>query len=972
MKSKPHIHKTLYIYKAITSKIIILRTLLFIVLWGASTHKALSTPKGTEKINTLHETQRDSEEEIDLDTIIAEDDDLLADPILRIIPKKFPQEEGENTSTIVEIDNTETTEETKSSKDIKDDINRAIEKTQASLGESMTEMPVTGSHIKRMRNNISPPIITIDRPSMEKTGYNSIADVLRDMTFSSFGSMRETSGTKTPGASHVNLRGLGAHRTLVLMNGKRIQKDALTQSTDLHLIPLESVERIEILKDSASAIYGSDALGGVVNIITRTNVNGSEVSFKQLISEETGGNQTEASITSGYSNSKLSITGLIHHRTNQAIYARHRNHAKVNLSSIGSSPSFRILNSKKQPYRNTNGSVAVRSRLQTTPDCPIERVFKSSNGDIICQYNKADDMNMRPKISQNSATLSANFQANQEFNTFIRLNGSQRHTKWVSSPSPADSEEGLTIPGIRAKVYLRKAQGLNKAFDRLKDTDFVDIHYRLMELGLRTSEVDTQHYNALTGATFDMGDNWEFEISASYSQSLRRDVGISGYTRSNDLKELLKNGFNPLAPKGQRGNLKNLNYPTWSTSKSNLTSTEILATGKIFEMKPGSVELAIGTQAHNEVFHIDADEASKRGEVIGRAEHKLTGKRDVVSAYVELVTPITSHIEWSLAGRQDSYSDFGQAFSPKTSLYWKLSPYVLLRSSLEKGFKAPNMNDLYRTSSQSQPFFIDQVLCQQEGGVACRPQQWLVEIQGNPNLKAEKSFSAYLGTTIQPLTNMSLSLDGWYMELKNQVDIDYETITAAESQLGRPHLRENFGIDITRDEASGTIQLIKSPIQNLAESTASGIDFTTEFSTYTGLGRWLLSIQHSHILYMKTTGLPGFTTKDKLRTAKHPPWRNTISLTYAPTYRQSGSIVARTIASHKKAYALMGNIKNYTELDLQYSYNGSWGGVISLGVRNILGTTPTIDDSNPVAPEIAHSLYDGNGRMGWVQYKHIF
>ena len=128
---------------------------------------------------------------------------------------------------------------------------------------------------------------------------------LETLTVNSFGSLRETPDIGAPGASTVSLRGLGATRTLVLVDGKRVQKDSLLNAADLNMIPFAAVERIEILKDSASAIYGSDALGGVVNIITRKDFNGNEVSAKYLISQDSGGNQAEMSLTSGYSHLRV-------------------------------------------------------------------------------------------------------------------------------------------------------------------------------------------------------------------------------------------------------------------------------------------------------------------------------------------------------------------------------------------------------------------------------------------------------------------------------------------------------------------------------------------------------------------------------------------------------------------------------------------------------------------------------------------
>ena len=213
--------------------------------------------------------------------------------------------------------------------------------------EELEKISITGSRIKKIDLEGASPVLVIDREAMEKTGYNSVGDVLRDMTVNSFGSYRETTNSSVPGAATVSLRGLGSDRTLILIDGKRMQKDAYLNSGDLGLIPFAAVERIEVLKDSASAVYGSDALGGVVNIITRNDFNGTEVSVKQLVSEQVGGDQTEVSVTSGYANSKFNVTGILSYRNNTAIYSRDREHSRIGLSQTGSPGSFRTLRPEK-------------------------------------------------------------------------------------------------------------------------------------------------------------------------------------------------------------------------------------------------------------------------------------------------------------------------------------------------------------------------------------------------------------------------------------------------------------------------------------------------------------------------------------------------------------------------------------------------------------------------------------------------
>ena len=841
-----------------------------------------------------------------------------------------------------------------------------------SRSEDIEKIQVTGSRIKRIDMEGPSPVITIDKEAMEKTGYNSVADVLRDMTVSPFGSRRESSGNAMPGVATVSLRGLGASRTLVLVDGRRIQKDAISNSADLNLIPFAAVERIDVLKDSASALYGSDALGGVVNIITRKNFNGSEAAIKQFVSEGVGGNQTELSVTSGYSDSKMNVTGVLYHKFNDAIYARDRVHSKRGLSPTGAPGSFRIFKADGSPYTKPDGSIDRRSKWQPDPNCPADRTETLPGGrGQRCQYNFADRATTRPAIKQTSAMLNTNLRVGGRVNTFVRLSGTQRNVDWVFAPTPAGSFVGLGVSGAQAKAFLNKANSkLSKAFEGLQDDDFVDISYRLMELGDRLSTAITNQYAMLTGLTVEVGDTWDVEVSLGHNRSFRKDLGTGGYALVHKLSEYLSTKFNPFASFGQRGDLSQLQYPTWATSMTHLTFSEVLATGEISEVNAGPIGMAVGIQAHREIFRVDADKATKNDEVIGSAGSELSGSRNVNSAYVELSVPLMPDFEWSLAARRDSYSDFGEAFSPKTAFRWQVHPQWMVRSSIGQGFKAPDMDALYQATSHGFPTFTDQVLCQ-KNKEDCVPRQWKVKSSGNRNLKEERSLSQSLGAVFQFGHQNSLGIDFWHLRLTNQVGIDFEDATMAESRFGPEHTKR-FGINITRDPVTNEIVEMQTPNQNLSELETGGVDVSTELFANTGIGQWALSLQHSHVFFGKSVDFPGLPKKDRLGEAGLPPWRNVISLSYAPTENQTGSLTARTTASHEKEVPEKGDQGQHTEFDLQYTYSGSWGGIISAGIRNVLGAVPPIDNSNADIPELDSSLYDGNGRVAWIQYKQSF
>ena len=846
---------------------------------------------------------------------------------------------------------------------------------------SMEKIQVTGSRIKQIQVEGPSPILILNKDEMEKTGYNSVADVLRDLTINSFGSPRERAGSTAPGTASVSLRGLGANRTLVLIDGKRVQRDSITESVDLNLIPFAAIKRVEILKDGASAVYGSDAIGGVVNIITHKNFNGTEASAKYFMSQEAGGNQSEASITSGYSTNKLSVTGVLYHRSNKMIYARDRAHAAVGLSDVGSPGSFRALQPDgKTDYKNPGGSTtAPRSLFQPAPDCPTERISKfGDKGDLVCQYNFADNASMRPSLQQTNLMLNTNYKLKNNVHFFARTTGTLRQTRWVFAPSPAKDAK---ISGARAKDLVKKLSGegkqkLSKAFQKVKDDDHIEIFYRLTELGNRISDVSSHQYNTLLGSTVEIGETWEAEFSGGYNESFRKDIGVSGYALLEPLTNHFKKTFNALASEGERGSLDALNYQTWAHSKTQLAFAEASASGEVVNTPTGPISIAVGFQTYMERYLVDADKPSKNGEVIGNAGSEIRGDRSVVSGYVETSIPLASNLEWNLAGRADSYSDFGQTFSPKVTLRWQATPHIMFRSSLSQGFKAPDLNDLYKAHSRGWPTFIDEYFCAKQGGSACDPKQWKTVSKGNLNLKEEKSLSVNLGTFIQPTDNFSFNLEAWYLKLNNRVSSgntifqEYQDITKAEL-LGLNY--KQYGIEIERDPVMGSIKLLTAPALNLSSLDMQGVDIATQVSTRNRLGHWALNLQHSHLLYSNSVNFPGIKRSNRLGRNGMPKWRNIIALSYAPTNTIVGTLSLRTIDKHKKLKERLGELNRYSELDLQLSQKiNSIKGTLSAGIRNLLGSTPPIDNSNPSAPRISHSLYDGNGRIAWVQYKQAF
>ena len=831
--------------------------------------------------------------------------------------------------------------------------------------EQVEKITIIGSRIKRVHVEGAIPRTIIEREELERTGYNSLGDILRNLTINSFGSRRESARSSSPGVAAVNLKGLGPDRTLVLINGKRVQKDPITHFVDLNLIPLASIERVEIVQDGASSLYGSEALGGVVNIVTRKGFHGNEVSAKYSLSEGRGGDQSEISLASGYETSKLSVTSIIYHRSNEEILSSDRKHSRLQMSSYSSHGTFRFLKSDKQtPYMGKGNDF-----VYTKSDCPQVVATRGGSG---CRENYAEYITNRPSLSQTSALLDTKLKIRDGLSVFLQANGTKRRANWHYAPTAVGpfSEHGLS--GKSAKKYIDEADpSLKPILMTLQDDDFVGVSYRFVGLDNLESDIQTDQYGAVTGLDVELSEAWSLEAFSGYSNSLRRDRGVKGHVLSQDIQYQLDNNFNPFASSVNRESLTVKDYQAWMHSQADVLWSEVIVRGEVLEMASGPVGIAFGGTFQKESFRVDSDEALKNEEVVGRAGGESKGERDIFSTYVELSLPLSPVFEWSLSGRHDSYSDFGHIFSPQTAIRWQASPKLLVRSSLGQGFKAPNLNDLYSAKYHGFPQFIDYVSCRENGEQVCKPRSWKRVGGGNKDLSAERSLSANLGFVVQPTRSFSLSLDSWYLQLKNQVGLDLSEMTMAEHKLGKRYI-ESLGIKVERNRHTKAIKQVTVLNQNLSETDLSGLDLATDFFTATRLGTITFRFRHSHLFYYRTVGFRGLDKKNIIGEWEHPQWKNALSVIYGPLNHHSAAITMRTIAQHKKQVKEKGYNRRHSEVDLQYTYKALWGGSLSLGLRNALGTSPPIDDSNPSRLQISESLYDGNGRAGWIQYKHIF
>ncbi|MCM2280339.1 MAG: TonB-dependent receptor [Bdellovibrionaceae bacterium] len=808
------------------------------------------------------------------------------------------------------------------------------------LASQVERVEVTGSRIKRISVEGPSPVTVVDKEAIKKSGHNSVSDLLRDMTASSFGVSRENSGSSAAGVSTIGLRGLGAERTLVLLNGRRLPKDPAAEAVDLNMIPMAAIERVEILKDGASALYGSDALGGVVNIITKKNFNGTDISLKHVRPEETRGQQYEVAMTTGSSNDRSSLMTVLNYRNNSILFGRDREWSRDGISLTGSPGA----------YRDQAGS----NTWTVDPNCPAGRQ-RAIPGGQTCTYNYQEQASTLPGVEQITLLTDFRYKIDDQLTLYNVNSASRRTVKWTFAPTPGS----LTVTGGTASQ---------------PSTGDLDIRYRFLEAGNRETEVEEVGFGNTLGVKGFLSDSWEWDLSVGYSRFNRIDRGVNGYLEEARVIDLIENDvFDPFAPVGSRGSIDDARVETSQIGLSKLLTVDLLLTGDVVELSSGPIRTAIGHTTFHESLEQKADPKTDSGQVLGGAGSSNSGDRQVHSVFGEFSIPLDETLEMQVAGRFDNYSDFGNTVNPKVALKWQPTQQWLARASVGTGFMAPSLSALYGARSEGYLTFIDRKGCAQQGGSFCVPQQYRSIGGGNPNLKEERALTANTGVVFQPNADFNFSLDTWLTKIDNVVGFDPEKATEAE--LAGINTA-NHGVVFTRDATTGEITLLEAPNLNLSKLDIAGFDVNTEWTSGVRVLDARLGVrdEFSYLFYYKNESFPGTGFEDEIGNWGQPQWRNNATL-FVKGPKSEVYLTGKTIPGQKAVDEKSGKkISDYTEFDLGASYAIRPTSSISGGIRNVLGTERPSDPEGGSGGARAFNsgLYDPIGRSAFLTYRQSF
>jgi len=840
---------------------------------------------------------------------------------------------------------------------------------------SATELPrveVTGSAIRRVQSETALPVQTISRAEIEKTGVTTAAELMGRVSANSNGLTDGASinvGGDQRGFNSANLRGIGTSSTLVLLNGRRMANFASPgddSGVDLNNIPAAALERVEVLLDGASALYGTDAIGGVINFITRKDFQGLEANVYVGTTDEGGAGKRTASLSAGkgvlerdgynvFAVADFQRTNPLNTSQRSFIPGLQVEQRLGHLLSSYTSPANIRLSSAQRDHLQEIGFTLngrpITNRLinLSVPGCaPPANVYlpDGTGGVDACTYNYMGDTELYPK-SEKASLLSR---------AVIKLGGShQAYAEMALSRAKTD------YTGSSARVagyvdYSRVPQLAGTGLDQLDDDipGELELRMRLNEAGQRTSTLTSEGVRFVVGVTGTVG-GWDYDTAFNHSVNTVKDRDTHGYLLYNELLEGIADGrINPFGASSAEGQalINSIQVDdVVRRARGTLDALDVKFSRALMPMAGGDLAVAIGGEARREKNRFTPsalllsdninNDAAPEG---GRA---TSDSRDVAAIYGEVLVPFAKQWEAQLSARYDHYENVGGAASPKIGLTYRPSEALLLRGSAGRGFRAPSMTELYRPTVYSSTATLpDPVYCATvENNYSDCADNWDTRRYSNENLKPERSRQFSLGAVFAAGKHVSASIDYWNIKRTNLI-----------SEIGDDIILGNlakYGDLVYRDE-DGLIDYIELRKDNRGAQLARGIDLAlTVRGVDTAVGRFGGRLNGTYVLTSDIQNAPGdefvsnlnrFVTDGVVQRWRHTvsvDWdRGPLSASLQNTFSSGYEDQNTAINIDNGSVVAANRVKRYSLWDLSGAYAVDAHLKLRVGIQNLFDESP--------------------------------
>jgi iron complex outermembrane receptor protein len=872
--------------------------------------------------------------------------------------------------------------------------------------QKVEKIEVTGSSIRRVEGEGALPVTVISRQEIEKSGATNAMELLQLVSANnSLGNVALSSviGATTFSAQTASLRGLQGGHTLVLINGKRVNGFAGetqgVQGVNLAIIPFSAIERVEVLKDGASAVYGSDAIAGVINFILRSDYKGAEAQAWYGAPTRSGGGDQEQYYAS------LGVGDLSRDRYNVFFNASY-NHQKPlmqNQRNFSNDSTVNFLynlggfagSSNTFPGRVSTGGIGMPGL--TPPNCgAYYNVYLSILGG--CFFDPAR-LNGVESISDDKNTnffVQGKFQLTPSWQLYAHGLYGEDKNRFVIQPVPISDVFFYGPNGDKpAQILLQPTSPFYPhaaAAAAGVDGKPLNVRYRAIESGDRDTTDKNTGYQIVGGIKGTLAERWDTDLSYSYAQGKLDESSNGGFPQYSCILPLLNSGnvnlFAPNTPAVQQ-QILNCNYHgTVQTGKATTQSVNGKLSGDLFNWKPGTVAGAIGIDLRKEELTESPSQAYINGDLTGYGGNArpVDGDRRVTAEFAEINIPLLRNLELDAAIRHDHYSDFGNTTNPKFSLRFQPTREVLVRASYGQGFLAPSLYELNtpQISGVSATGQSDPIRCPVTGnvGIDCVT-QFPITFGGNKSLKPETSEQSTLGIVWEPVTAFSVSADYFKIRLTNGIQngIPVPTILSDLGTYG--HLVTRAPSDPANPNLPGRITNIDQTYINLGATHIEGVDVEAHYKwPATRYGRVRLDLSGTYYIRYDTQNIDG-SFGGLINNAFNsnvvgiiPRWKHYAALTWdlgpwsttvANTYQTSYTDWQTDFNGNERQVGSM------SLWDLQGSYSGLKHWVFTLGVKNVLDTNPpATNQQNTFQVGYDPSYYDPRARFVYGSIKYEF
>lgn len=821
--------------------------------------------------------------------------------------------------------------------------------------EEIEKIMVTGSRIARAEVSSTSPITVVTKAQLTKLGITDVSSALRRLPAITGNSTNNQSSSGTNNIQTATLRGIEATNTLVLLNGRRMVGSDENGLVDLSSIPFEAISQIEVLKDGASAIYGSDAIAGVINIITRSNFEGFEVNARYGESSEGDAQERQLGLVMGFSTDKGSIMIAASTSNNEGWEEKDRNMTKAtqrdylggtNISS-GTTPFARL-----SGFGLGEGTWTV---LDANNPSQVTAFDYDSMG-----YNYRGAQSGANANKTTSVFVSADYELSDDVIFFTELSFHNGFVQGNQAPPGTDTGwYGDNIDTPNAFKRYPDADGNNFGVGpNQKYNPFGEagnVSRRFSEYGSRIYKTDNniQRYTlGLQGTVYEEFD-WELSFSSQSAELISRggpQPSIIQIERA--LSDECETAADPscvaLNVFGPEGSItpKMLDYINTTapvvTNKNDLMFIQAHISGPVMSLPSGDLMFSTGVEYREDQLSMEVDQAQRTATFDvswgGSSTPVISPVREITELYLELAIPVLDNLDFEAAVRYSDYSDINESTTnPKFGVIYQPHEMVKLRASYSTGFRAPTMAEMYQgaTSAISTSLY-DPCNPSNEANFSSSdsrcialgldPQHSQNTIQsfdvgggGNIDLKPEEAENMTLGLVFEPMDNLSFTLD--YFEIKQTNVVFASTNYVIDENLnGNP----SYAGDVLRtNNGTGYIQTVFAPANNIAARNLSGFDFNANYAFETSFGDWRINFD--------TTIMDTFEVQDTSDTA----FRDIVS-DYDTTF---GSI-----PEYKANIQIDWTMGNY-RATWDANYNSS------LAVRNSDGTIRTYEADDDIVRE---------------------